>query len=70
MWSPTIHETKIKNILCYSTRNVDDFASRLTHFMVFTITVSHIYTVIKEASLPAIKPLQKHVWDPKVFLWE
>lgn len=69
LWSPTIHETKIKNILCYTTRDVNDFASRLSHFMAFTIAVSCIYTVIKGASLPARKCLQKHEWDP-IALWE
>ena len=70
MWSPTVHETKIKSILCYTTRDVDDFARRLSHFTVFTITVSCIYTVITGASLAARKCLQKHEWDPKVVLQE
>jgi len=40
-----MHATRIKNILCYTTRNVDDFASRLSRFMEFTIRVSCIYAV-------------------------
>lgn len=42
MWSPTIQEAEIKNILCYTTRDVDDLlADYVTSWFIITVIKLH-----------------------------